>query len=122
MRTHIILIVFMLALYQVAFSQDKQIDTKTVNTFNRNHLIVYGSDSCHYCVDTKLFLKENNIAFKYFDVDVNLEKQNEMVVKLKKAGISLDAISLPIIDLYGKLIINDAADFDGFLKTITKKK
>lgn len=84
-------------------------------------LIVYGSDTCHYCIETKAFLKENNIGFVYFDVDVNLVKQKEMVLKLQKANIPLDAISLPIVDLQGKLIMNNVDDFNGFLKKLISK-
>lgn len=84
-------------------------------------LIVYGSDTCHYCMDTKTYLKKNNIEFVYFDVDVDLNKQNEMITKLQKAGIPLDAISLPIVDLGQKLIMNNVADFEGFLKQLNTK-
>jgi len=86
-------------------------------------IIVYGSDTCHYCIDTKSYLKERKIEFTYYDVDVNLEKQREMLIKLQKAGFSVDSLSLPVVDLNGKLIMNDAANFEGFLKKlITNKK
>ena len=103
------------------FGQTKSSKLVTVEKRKINKIIIYGSDTCHYCVDTKSYLKEKNITFIYYDVDVNLEKQNEMIVKLQKAGISLDAISLPIVDLNGKLIMNNVADFDGFLKKLTVK-
>jgi glutaredoxin len=72
-------------------------------------------------VDTKLFLKEKQVDFTYYDVDVNFEKQKEMVSKLQKAGIPLDAIALPVVDLKGNLIMNNTEDFDGFLKGLIKK-
>tara|TARA_R110002050_G_scaffold57866_1_gene130123 strand:- start:34586 stop:34957 length:372 start_codon:yes stop_codon:yes gene_type:complete len=80
-------------------------------------IIVYGSDTCHFCIDTKTYLKERKIEFTYYDVDVNLEKQREMVVKLQKADISLDNLSLPVVDLRGKLIMN-GSDFKEFLKKL----
>lgn len=120
MRIFVLSFVFVL-ISQAAYSQTKPVDSVAIKSVKTNKLIMYGSDTCHYCIDTKSFLKEKNMAFAYYDVDVNLEKQNEMVLKLQKAGISLDAISLPIIDLNGKLIMNNVSDFDGFLKKLIEK-
>ena len=121
MRGFILSIVFTVTLSQLAFSQAKYSDKKVVKELKANNIIVYGSDTCHYCIDTKEFLKEKQIKFMYYDVDVDIEKQNEMVEKLQKAGIPLDAISLPIVDLHGKLKMNNVADFDGFLKSLIEK-
>ncbi len=121
MRGFILTIVFTVTLSQLAFSQAKHSDKKVVKELKANDIIVYGSDTCHYCIETKEFLKEKQIEFIYYDVDVNLEKQNEMVEKLQKAGISLDAISLPIVDLQGKLKMNNVANFEGFLKSLIEK-
>ena len=120
MRFFVLSFVFAL-IGQGAYSQTKPVDSVAIKSLKTNKLIVYGSDTCHYCIDAKSFLKEKNIAFTYYDVDVNLEKQNEMIVKLQKSGISLDAISLPIVDLNGKLIMNNVSDFDGFLKKLIEK-
>lgn len=121
MRVFILSIIFILTTGHEVFGQTKSSELVAVEKRKINKIIIYGSDTCHYCVDTKSYLKEKNITFIYYDVDVNLEKQNEMVVKLQKAGILLDAISLPIVDLNGKLIMNNVADFDGFLKKLTVK-
>ena len=122
MRIFVLSFIFAL-ISQGAYSQTKPVDSVEIESVKANELIVYGSNTCHYCIDTKSFLKEKNIAFIYYDIDANLEKQNEMIVKLQKAGISLDTISLPIVDLNGKLIMNNVADFDGFLiKLIEKTK
>lgn len=82
-------------------------------------IIVYGSDTCHYCTDTKVFLKEKKVKFIYYDVDVNLEKQQEMLNKLIKANIDVSSLSLPVIDKDGELFTN-GKDFDKFLKRIIK--
>lgn len=84
-------------------------------------IIVYGSDSCHYCIDTKTYLKEKNIDFTYYDVDVNILKQREMLIKLQNAGISVDYLSLPVVDLQGELIMN-GNNFEEFLKKLTASK
>lgn len=80
-------------------------------------MIVYGSDTCHYCIDTKSYLSKNKIDFTYYDVDVNLARQREMIIKLQKASISLDNLSLPVIDLNGKLIMK-GDNFEAFLKKL----
>ncbi|MBU3820915.1 glutaredoxin [Flavobacteriaceae bacterium XHP0103] len=82
-------------------------------------IIVYGSDTCHYCMETKAYLKEKKVDFIYFDVDVNLEKQQEMLIKLQKAKISIETLTLPVIDKRGELFTN-GEDFEAFLKRITK--
>ena len=80
-------------------------------------IVVYGSDTCHYCTDTKAFLKERKVKFVYFDVDVNLGKQQEMLNKLIKANIDISSLSLPVIDKDGELFTN-GKDFDAFLKRV----
>lgn len=121
MRNFILSIVFILTVGQVVFSQTKQSDFIADKKAKTNKIIVYGSDTCHYCLEAKAYLKKNNIDFVYFDVDVNLVKQKEMVIKLQKARIPLDAISLPVVDLQGKIIMNNVEDFNVFLKSLTVK-
>ncbi len=122
MKVFIFSIVFALLITNLSGSQETHIDKKVVKESQTNVVIVYGSDTCHYCIDTKTFLQENQVTFVYYDVDLNLVKQKEMLQKLQKAGISIDAISLPVVDLYGKLKMNTTEDFEGFLKNLIIKK
>lgn len=91
------------------------------NKLNTNQtaksIIVYGSDTCHYCLDTKKYLKEKQITFVYFDVDINEEKQKEMLFKLHKAKISSSNLNLPVIDKDGEIFTN-SNPFEAFLKKI----
>ena len=121
MRISLVLIVFVLSIGQDVFSQAKPSDSVAVDKEKTNEMIVYGSDTCHYCIDTKAYLKEKKIDFIYYDVDVNLVKQREMVIKLQKASIPLDNLSLPVVDLNGKLIMN-GEDFEAFLKKLDSSK
>ncbi|RED48700.1 glutaredoxin family protein [Seonamhaeicola aphaedonensis] len=121
MRNIILSLVFTSAFGHIVFSQAEHSDGKVVKGVASNDMIIYGSDTCHYCTDTKMFLEEKHIKFIYYDVDVNLEKQKEMLEKLQKAGIPLDAISLPVVDLIGKLKMNNVANFEGFLKSLIQK-
>ncbi len=106
---------------QVTFGQTKKLDSISEENTKTNKIIVYGSDTCHYCIDTKAYLKEKNIEFTYYDVDINLLKQREMLLKLQNAGISVESLSLPVVDLQDKLIMN-SNNFQGFLLKLTTSK
>lgn len=93
------------------------INNLETSTQTNQTLLVYGSDTCHYCLDTKAYLKKRNIEYVYYDVDENLEQQKEMIIKLKKANISLSNLSLPVIDNNGNVFINEG-DFQEFLKRL----
>lgn len=98
-----------------------QVENNQLEKTKNNKIIVYGSDSCHFCLDTKAFLKKNNVEFRYFDVDVNITMQREMLLKMEKAGLPVDELSLPVVDLHGKLVMNNVANFEGFLKQLISK-
>ncbi|WP_298119061.1 glutaredoxin family protein [Flavobacterium sp.] len=80
-------------------------------------MIVYGSDECHHCTDTKAYLKKNNIDFIFFDIDKNAAALNEMLAKLRKAGISTSNLGIPVIDKQGEIFTNNGV-FEEFLKKL----
>lgn len=80
-------------------------------------MIVYGSDECHHCTDTKAYLKKNNIDFIFFDIDKNAAALNEMLTKLRKAGISTSNLGIPVIDKQGEIFTNNGV-FEEFLKKL----
>ena len=122
MKAFIFSIVLFLLISTISFGQVLESANDSLATQKElKKMIVYGSDTCHYCIDTKAYLKEKNIDFIYYDVDINLVKQREMIIKLQKAGISLDNLSLPVADLNGKLIMN-GYDFEAFLKKLNISK
>lgn len=86
-------------------------------------LIVYGSDTCHHCIDTKLFLKNNSISFVFYDIDKDPVALREMLTKLKQANISTANLGIPVVDKQGQLIQNNGnfEDFLNKLKDDTKK-
>jgi len=87
---------------------------------DKEKMIVYGSDSCHSCLDTKAFLKEKNIKFTYYDIDVNKVKEQEMLVKLQRANIPIYTLSLPVIDNKGDVFLNKG-NLKEFLIVLGKK-
>lgn len=122
MKAFIFSIVLFLLISTISFGQVLESANGSLATQKElKKMIIYGSDTCHYCLDTKAYLKEKNIDFIYYDVDINLVKQREMIIKLQKAGISLDNLSLPVADLNGKLIMN-GYDFEAFLKKLNTSK
>tara|TARA_R110002096_G_scaffold178357_1_gene355270 strand:+ start:1681 stop:2052 length:372 start_codon:yes stop_codon:yes gene_type:complete len=122
MKSFIFSIGFIITLTHVSFGQVSDSVSKTAFEQKQSKkIIVYGSDTCHYCIDTKAYLKEKKIDFTYYDVDVNLLKQREMLIKLQKAGIPVDNLSLPVVDLNGKLVMN-GSNFKAFLKKLDTSK
>ncbi|GLB51421.1 hypothetical protein NBRC110019_04600 [Neptunitalea chrysea] len=82
-------------------------------------IIVYGSSDCHYCIDTKAYLEDRNIAYVFFDIDINEKALKEMLGKLKNAGISLSSVAIPVIDKEGDIFMNDG-DFEEFLEKLNQ--
>ena len=101
----------------LAIHTSAQVQKTTVDSKKPTKIIVYGSDTCHFCIDTKAYLKAHDVAFVYYDVDVNLPKQNEMILKLTKAKIDVSQLSLPVIDKDGEVFTN-STDFEKFLEKI----
>ena len=96
-------------------SQETQ--TKTATKSEKTIMIVYGSDECHHCTDTKKFLKEHNIEFVFYDIDKNQEALKEMLFKLKNANISTNNLSIPVIDKQGVIFTNNIP-FEEFLQKL----
>jgi glutaredoxin 3 len=82
-----------------------------------NKVIIYGSDECHHCADTKVFLKQNNISFEFFDIDKNPEALKEMLLKLKKANINTQNLGIPVVDKNGVIYTNNGV-FEEFLQKL----
>ncbi|MBC3756884.1 glutaredoxin family protein [Hyunsoonleella sp. SJ7] len=120
MRWFVFSVMFFLTSVVLCYAQEhtsaKNGGTESLET----PLIVYGSDTCHYCLDTKAHLKKHKIAFVYFDVDQNKVKEREMVEKLRENNIPLHNLSLPVVEKEGQIIMNSGV-FGDFLKKLTVK-
>lgn len=80
-------------------------------------MIIYGSADCHYCIDTKAYLDKRKIAYVFYDIDKDTVALREILAKLKQAGMPTYGLSIPVIDKYGVLFMNDIP-FDDFLKKL----
>tara|TARA_R110001592_G_scaffold307_1_gene1721 strand:+ start:4354 stop:4710 length:357 start_codon:yes stop_codon:yes gene_type:complete len=109
-----------LLLFLASFVINAQSLAKKTQIKKQEKIIVYGSDTCHYCIDTKAYLKEKNVAFIYYDIDLNKAKESEMITKLTNANISVASLSLPVIDYKGDIFLNKG-NFEEFLKVVQTK-
>jgi glutaredoxin 3 len=93
-------------LFLITFYCNGQEVINHTKELKKEKIFVYGSDSCHSCIETKAFLKREKIKFTYYDIDVNKEKEQEMLVKLQKANIPIHTLNLPVIDNNGDIFLN----------------
>ena len=99
------------------FYSNLQAQDKNSKNSNKAEMIIYGSDNCHHCLETKKFLNEKKIAFAFFDIDLDKSALYEMIEKLKKANISLSNVGIPVVDKNGVLFSN-VGNFEDFLKKL----
>jgi len=59
---------------------------------------VYSTATCPWCIRTKQFLKDNNIAFEDVDVSLNHQAAEEMIQKSGQMGV-------PVLDIEGEIIV-----------------
>ncbi len=101
------------------FSLNGLMAQETVNTSHK--IIIYGSDECHHCIETKEILKEHKIDFTFYDIDKNETALQEMLAKLRSKNISTSNLGIPVVDNNGELFSNNE-DFDTFIKKIIDDK
>jgi|SaaInl0LU_22_DNA_1037365.scaffolds.fasta_scaffold04121_6 glutaredoxin 3 len=96
-----------------------QKEFRQIKESKKEKIIVYGSDSCHSCLDTKDFLTKRNIKFIYYDIDLNTKKEQEMLEKLQNTNIPINTLNLPVIDNKGAIYLNNG-NLNEFLKFLDK--
>ena len=50
-----------IVLFLISIRMNAQKEMRQTKASKKEKMIVYGSDSCHSCIDTKAFLKQKNI-------------------------------------------------------------
>lgn len=68
----------------------------------QDKIIVYTTPTCPYCVTLKAFLDEHNISYEQKDASLP-QVQEELLRKSQ-------SLSVPVIDINGKVIIGFARD------------
>ena len=51
------------------------------------NVIIYTTDTCHFCHLAKDYFKEHNIAYTEYNVGTDLEKRKEMVQLTGQLGV-----------------------------------
>ena len=116
MKKIAITIFFLIAVFQCdVYAQNTTISVETKK--EKPMLIVYGSDECHHCIATQKYLKDNNIEFKFYDIDKNPEALKEMLTKLRNAKMSTNNLGIPVVDKDGVLFTN-VGIFEEFLEKL----
>lgn len=59
---------------------------------------IYSTPTCPFCIRTKQFLKDNNIAFEDMDVSTDQAAAKEMIEKSGQMGV-------PVLDIDGEIIV-----------------
>ena len=67
-------------------------------------ILVYGSDNCDHCVDFKAELDSVGFTYGFKDVEFSEALTNEMIHKVRAAGI-MGQINYPVIDVEGKILV-----------------
>lgn len=97
----------------IAFCQNSNTQNKQVA------IIIYGSDTCHYCLDAKKHAEDQKLNFVYFDIDKDENALREMLNKLRANNIATSNLNLPVIDKNGIVFTNEP-DFTIFLNKLTQ--
>lgn len=72
-------------------------DTRTAAAAQKQqHVVLYATDWCGYCKQTRRFLDSKGIAFKEFDIEKSTEG--------RKAYEALGGRGIPLIDVNGTII------------------
>ena len=116
MKKIAITIFFLIAIFQCdVFAQNTNTSVETKK--EKSMLILYGSDVCDHCIATQKYLKDNNIEFKFYDIDKNPEALKEMLTKLRNAKMSTNNLGIPVVDKDGVLFTN-VGIFEEFLEKL----
>jgi glutaredoxin len=110
MKSVFLTILFLFSI-QIGLSQENK--TKS----EQKAILIYGSDTCHYCVDTKKYAEDHQLKFIYFDIDKDEKALKEMLTKLRQNNISTANLNLPVVDKNG-LVFTNEIDFSSFLKKL----
>lgn len=110
MKTFYLTIFFLFSI-QIGLSQEYKPKSE------QKTILIYGSDTCHYCIDTKKYAVEHQLKFIYFDIDKDEKALKEMLTKLRQNNISTSNLNLPVVDKNG-LVFTNEVDFNSFLKKL----
>ncbi len=87
---------------------------KVTGSNSKHKVFVYALSTCVWCKMTKQYLKDNNVAFEYVDVDLCTEDDKAKIRQdIQKRGGALS---------YPTTIVDDKEVITGFRKDLLKEK
>ncbi len=69
-----------------------------------NEIVMYSLTTCGYCTKKRNVFNDNHIKYTEYFVDRDRNKENEMIEKLKAAGIKSNHYTVPVFDVYGYMM------------------
>ncbi|MFT7413842.1 MAG: glutaredoxin [Methylophagaceae bacterium] len=72
-----------------------------------DQLIMYSLTTCGYCKLKVKQLKQENIAFTEFFIDLDSKRREELFTKLNKSGYPSRNIGTPTFDAHGTMLPNN---------------
>jgi glutaredoxin 3 len=81
---------------------------------SQNTCIVYGSNTCHHCIETKKFLSSQGVSFDFYDIDEDTVALRKMLSELHKRGISTKNLGIPVVFFKEEVFMNNIP-FEQFL-------
>lgn len=76
-------------------------------------IVIYGSNTCHHCVDFKNKLDSVGLKYVFNDVEVD-ERQAQVMIQLVQSANHQGGIQFPVVYLNDKEVMI-APDFNSFL-------
>jgi hypothetical protein len=78
--------------------------SKLAPLYSGSYIIVYGRDSCGWTQKYRKDFENMNIHYVYKSVD-NKNVGDELYPRMKKAGLDVSSINLPVIDVNAHILI-----------------
>jgi protein-disulfide isomerase len=72
-----------------------------------NQIIMYSQTTCGYCKLKVKQLKQENIAFTEYFIDVDNKRRDELFAKLEKSGYPSGSMGTPTFDVHGTMLPNN---------------
>jgi len=72
-----------------------------------NEVIMYSLTTCGYCKQKARELKEAEIDYHEYFIDVDAKRKDELTAKLQRAGFTPRAWGTPILDVHGVMLPNN---------------
>jgi glutaredoxin len=94
-------------------AQVSNVDAKS-QKFSQNTCVVYGSNTCHHCIETKKFLSSQGVSFDFYDIDEDTVALRKMLSELHKRGISTKNLGIPVVFFKEEVFMNNIP-FEQFL-------